>query len=144
MDTQCSQFHCHYKVEDRMELFRTTLVIRAFTKVLKVKDSYQSLQRTAIISCQQMFTKTPSTKLTVMSICTTYGQDITLRWGKYKTFQKMNWTVYYQTVTDVSWYVGKMLNLANLHSTMHSWFWRILRVCLLLNYFFKKSVKSLR
>ena len=41
--------------------------------------SYQSLQRTAIISCQQTFTKTLSTKLTVMSICSTYGQDKTPR-----------------------------------------------------------------
>ena len=37
-----------------MELFQTTLVIRAFTKM---KDSNQSLQRTALSSCQQMLTK---------------------------------------------------------------------------------------
>ena len=60
--------------EDRMELFRTTLVIQAFTNM---KDSYQSLQRTVISSCQQMLTKTLNTKLTAMSICSTYGQGRT-------------------------------------------------------------------
>ena len=45
--------------------------IRAFTKV---KASYQSLQGTAIISCQIILTKTLTTKLTVMSICSTYGR----------------------------------------------------------------------
>ena len=38
-----------------MELFRTTLVIRAFTNMI---ESYQSFQRTAISSCQQILTKT--------------------------------------------------------------------------------------
>ena len=49
-DTRCFQLNCHYRMEDRMELFRTTLVIRAFTKM---KDSNQSLQRTAISSCHK-------------------------------------------------------------------------------------------
>ena len=71
-DTRCFQFNCHYRMEDRM--FRTTLVIRAFTKI---KDSNQSLQRTAISSCQQMLTKTLNTKVTAMSICSTYGQERT-------------------------------------------------------------------
>ena len=58
-----SMFPIQLPLEDgrpdhRMELFRTTPVIRAFTNMI---DSYQSLQRTAISSCQQMLTKTLNT-----------------------------------------------------------------------------------